>query len=63
MEPYISFEESTMVGEGEGEVHNVNSEHLRIGGVIGGGRGRGGGRGDPKPFGFPIFDEDTIATI
>ena len=35
LECYISFEESTMVGEGEGEVHNVKSE---LG--IGGGRGR-----------------------
>lgn len=37
-ETYIISEESTIIGEGEGEVHNVNSEHLRIGG------GRGGGR-------------------
>ena len=51
LEPYISFEESTMAGEGDGEVHNVNGEQPRIGGGRGGnkgggGRGRGGGRGD-----------------
>lgn len=34
LEPYISYEESTMVGEGEGEVHNVNGERPRIGGGV-----------------------------
>jgi len=62
-----------MAGEGEGEVHNVNVEQPRIGGGRGGnrggGRGRGGGRwrggsmGDPKPFAFPILDEDTTTTM
>lgn len=35
------------------------------GGNRGGGGGRGGrsGRGEPDPYGFPIFDEDTIATF
>lgn len=35
-----------MVGEGEGEVHNINGEQPRIGGGRGGNRGggRGGGR-------------------
>jgi len=68
-EPYIRYEESTMVEEGEGEVHNVNGKKNRIGG----GRGRGGGgdrnrgggigRGNQDPFGFPIFDEDTTLTM
>lgn len=58
-----------MIVEGEGEIHNLNGEKPRIGGGRGGGRqggGRGsrrdGGRGEninPKPFGFPILDEDT----
>ena len=64
-----------MVWEGEEEVHNVNDEHLRIGGggprIWGGGRGRGrgGGRGRGREgegvigeldtIGFPIYDEDT----
>jgi len=26
LEPYFSSEESTMAGEGEGEVHNINGE-------------------------------------
>ena len=73
LEPYISSKESTMAGEGEGEVHNINGEQPRIGGGggrnRGGGRGRGGrrerggGRGDPKPIGFSILDEDTIAKM
>ena len=79
MKNYISSEESTIVGEGEGEVNNVNNEHLRtegggprIGGGgrgrgIGGGRGRGregeGDRGEPNPVGFPIYDEDTTTTL
>ena len=29
----------------------------------GGGRGRRGGRGDPKPFWFPIFNEDTTSIM
>ena len=45
LETYISSEESTMVGEGEREVHNINDEQLIIGGGIprigGGGRGAG----------------------
>ena len=41
----------------------MNGEQPKIGGGRGGGRGIWGGRGDPKPFGFPIFDEDTIATM
>ena len=71
LEPYIIYEESTMVGEGEGKVHNVNDEHLRIGGggprIWGGGGGRGRGRGvedivEPNLVGFPILDEDTTTT-
>ena len=72
MEPYISSEESTMAGEEDGEVHKVNGAWPRTGGSKGGnrwgrggrgrGRGRGRCRGDPKPFGFPILDED-ITTI
>ena len=70
--PYISSEESTITGEGEGEVHNVNGEQPRIDGGRGGNRGggRGGGRGrgrgediNPEPFGFPILDEDTTVTM
>ena len=38
-EPYIFSEGSTMVGEGEGEVHNLNGEKTRIEVVRGGGRG------------------------
>jgi len=70
--PYIRSKSSTMEGEGEVEVHNLNRE-FRVGGEIGNGRrgrvgGRGGGggrggRGEPKPFGFPILDEDTIVTM
>ena len=30
LEPYISSEESTMAGEGEGEVHNVNGDNLGL---------------------------------
>lgn len=58
-----------MAEGGEGELHNVNGEKHRIGwgggGNRGGGRGggRGRGRGNPKPFGFPILDEDTTLTI
>jgi len=70
LESYISSEVSTIDGEGEGEVHNVNGEQTRIGGGNrGGGRGRGGrrgrrgGRGGPEPFGFPILDEDTTTTM
>lgn len=61
IEPNIYFEESIMVEEREGEVHNVNGEQHRIGGGGGGNRGggRGRGRGDSKPFGFPILDEDV----
>lgn len=70
-EPYISFEESVMVVEGEGVVHSVNGEENRIGGGRGRGRGggagrnRGGGRGrgNQDPFGFPILDENTTLTM
>lgn len=73
-ESYISSEESTMVGEGQGQVHNLNGEQPRIGRGRGGGRqggGRGGGREGGRgrgyninlePFGFPILDEDTTIT-
>ena len=71
LEPYISSEESTMMWEGEGEVHTVNGEQPRIGGGRGGnrgggrggGRGRGHGRGGPEPFGFLIFDEDNTTKM
>lgn len=61
---------STIVGEGEGEVYNVNGE-IRIGGGRGrggnrgGGRGQGGrgGRGELDPYGFPIFYEDTTTKM
>lgn len=60
-----------MVEEGEGQVHNVNGEQPSIGwgrrGNRGGGRGgerdRCSGIWDPKPFGFPINDEDTTYTM
>lgn len=61
-----------MVREGEGEVHNVDDGEFRIGGGRGRGGNRGGGggqgggrggRGEPNPYGFPVFDEDTIATM
>ena len=45
IEPYISIEESKMVGEGEGEVDNVDCGELRIGGGRGKGINRGGGDG------------------
>ena len=41
LESYISYEEFTMAGEGEGELHNVNDGQLRLGG--GGPRIGGGG--------------------
>lgn len=66
MEPYISFEGSTMDGEGEGEVHNINGEQPRIGGRggnSGGGRGGRIWRWDPEPFGLPILNEDTTTTM
>ena len=73
LELYISYEESTMAkDEGEGEVHNLNGEALRIaGGRRGGGRGRGRGeenrrrenREDHNSIGFPIVDGDTNATM
>ncbi len=44
--PYISFEESAMVGEGEEEVNNLNGEQPRIGEGRGGGRDGGRGRGE-----------------
>ena len=46
----ISFEESIMDEEGEGEVQNINGEQHRIGGGGGGNRGggRGGGRGKER---------------
>lgn len=48
VEPYISFEESTMVGEREGEVHNVDGGEFRFcGGRVKGGY-RGGGEGTVK---------------
>lgn len=61
-----------MVGEGEGEVHNLNGEKPRIGGGRGwnrgdgrcGGRGRGRGENiNLEPFGFLILNEDTIVTM
>jgi len=64
VEPNIYSEVSIMAEEGEGEIHNVNSEQHRIGGGGGGntgggkGCGRGRGRGNLEPFGFPIIDED-----
>ena len=67
--PHISFEESTMDEEREGELHNVNGEQPRIGegnmgGGIGGGRGRGRGEDiNLDPFVFLIVDEDTTMTM
>lgn len=60
-----------MVGEGEGEVHDVDCGEFRIGGGRGKGGNRGGGggwgggsgRGEPDRYGFPIFDEDTTAIM
>lgn len=68
-----------MAGEGEGEVHNLNGENLRMGGGRRGGGNRGGwygggvrgiGRGEENrydnredPLGFPIYDEDTTTTM
>ena len=68
LEPYISSKEYIMAreGEGEGEVHNVNDEKLRIGGGgprIGGGGGGRGDRGEPDLVGFPILDEDTTTKM
>lgn len=59
IDSYISSEESTMVGEGEGDVHNVDGGEFRTRGGRGGGgnRGGGGGRGggidareEPDPY-------------
>lgn len=56
LEPYINSQESTMDGEGEGEVHNVNGEQPRIGGGRGGNRGGRGGRGGGRGRGGVIWD-------